>query len=186
MKVSVFIATSVDGYIARKGGEIDWLEQANQLVPEGEDCGYQDFMEGIDLLVMGRKTFEQVLSFGMWPYAKPVLVLSREKREVPEDLIGKVSFSSEEPGELYERLVAEGTRRIYIDGGYTIQQFLGEGLVTDLVITKIPILLGGGISLFGALECDIRLRHVWTKAYDFGFVQSKYELVSAVDPDDAI
>jgi dihydrofolate reductase len=175
---SVFIATSLDGYIARKGGELDWLDAANKAVPEGEDCGYHAFFDSVVMLVMGRKTFENVLSFiQQWPYSKPVTVLSRNKLIIPDELITTVSHSSESPKDLCQRLSRKGVKRLYIDGGVTIQRFLAEDLINDLTITVIPIILGSGIPLFGATGDDINLRHLATKNYDFGFVQLTYEVV---------
>ncbi|MEO0532923.1 MAG: dihydrofolate reductase family protein [Cyanobacteria bacterium P01_A01_bin.123] len=175
---SVFIATSLDGFIARAGGELDWLDAANATVPEGEDCGYRAFMASIDALIMGRKTYEKVLSFGEWPYGnKPVIVLSRNKLAIPDALTPTVSHSSESPRALSNRLSKEGAKRLYIDGGITIQRFLSEGLINDITITVIPILLGSGISLFGSFKGEIPLRHIATKTYEFGFVQLTYELI---------
>ena len=177
LKSSVFIATSLDGFIARENGELDWLDAANATVPEGEDCGYVDFMDTIDVLVMGRKTYEKVLSFGMWPYEDtPVIVLSSNKIEIPNDLVQSVSCSSESSKELCERLPNEGAKRIYVDGGATIQRFLAEGLINDITITVIPVILGSGIPLFANAGRDISLKHITTKTYDFGFVQSTYEV----------
>ena len=174
---SVFIAISLDGYIARAGGELDWLDEANASVPEGEDCGYLDFMNSVDVLIMGRKTYEKVLSFGEWPYgSKPVIVLSSNIIEIPDELTQTVSYSSESPKELYDRFSKEGAKRLYIDGGNTIQRFLAEGLINDITITVIPVILGSGISLFGDVKKDISLKHVATKSYEFGFVQSTYEV----------
>jgi dihydrofolate reductase len=174
---SVYIATSLDGYIARENGDLDWLDAAQAIVPKGEDLGYYKFMETIDVLVMGRKTYEKVLSFGLWPYGeKPVIVLSSNKIEFPNDLGQNVSCSSESPKELCERLANEGTKRLYIDGGITIQRFLTEGLINDITITVIPVILGSGIPLFGKAGEDISLKHVATKNYDFGFVQLTYEV----------
>jgi dihydrofolate reductase len=176
-KSSVFIATSLDGFIARENGEIDWLDAANSTVPKGEDCGYFDFMKTIDVLVMGRKTYEKVLSFGMWPYGDtPVIVLSSNKIEIPNDLVQSVSCSSESPKDLCERLSNERAKRIYVDGGATIQHFLAEGLINDITITVIPVILGSGIPLFADAGKDISLKHVTTKTYDFGFVQLTYEV----------
>ena len=173
---SVYIATSLDGFIARENGDIDWLNDANKVVPKGEDCGFLAFMDSVDALVMGRKTFEQVLSFGQWPYGdKPVIVLSSNKVKIPDNLPQTVSWSSESPHELSDRLAMEGAKRIYIDGGITIQRFLSDGLVKDLTITVIPVILGRGISLFGDVDNDISLKHIATTAYDFGFIQSTYE-----------
>ena len=179
LKTSVFIATSLDGFIARENGELDWLETANATIPHGEDCGYLDFMESIDTLVMGRNTYEQVLSFGMgkWPYGgTPVVVLSSTEIELPSDEYHNVTWSSESPKDLCARLADEGASHLYIDGGETIQRFLADGLISDITITVIPILLGSGRSLFGNLDKDIFLDHVSTKSYDFGFVQLNYTI----------
>ena len=174
-KVSVYIATSLDGFIARKDGELDWLNDANATVPEGEDCGYNAFMDSVDVLVMGRRTYEQVLSFGKWPYEKtPVVVLSRNPIKFPADLPNTVTHSSEKPGVLYNRMSEEGAKHIYVDGGVTIQRFLTEGLIDELTITVIPIILGDGTPLFSSLEKDVLLTHIATNTFDFGFVQTKY------------
>ena len=174
MKKSVFIATSLDGYIARADGDLDWLDKANLLVLKGEDCGYASFMSTVDLLVMGRNSYEKVLSFGGWPYEKPVIVLSSRNLEIPEELKDRVYPSTETPEELYSRLTNEGVKRIYVDGGAVIQSFLAADLITDLTITVVPILIASGISLFGNIENDIELEHITTETYDFGFVQNKY------------
>lgn len=172
---SVFIATSLDGFIARPDGCIDWLLQANTLMPAGEDCGIQAFMDSVDVLVMGRKSFEQALDFDPWPYAgKPVVVLSHHGVEVPPALRDSVSVSAEAPADLLARLSAAGARKLYIDGGQTIQGFLRAGLIDELIITVIPVLLGAGRPLFGPLDADVALTHVETRAYPFGFVQSRY------------
>jgi len=174
---SVFIATSLDGFIAGTGGELNWLDEANANVPEGEDCGYHPFMESVDVLIMGRKTCEQVLSSGKWPYGnKTVIVLSSHKIEIPDKLAQTVSHSSQSPKELCERLEREGTKRLYIDGGVTIRRFLSEGLINYLTITVIPVILGSGIPLFGDLNKYIALKHIKTRTYDFGFVQLTYEV----------
>ena len=179
IQASVFIATSLDGYIAREDGKLDWLDAANATVPEDEDCGYYDFMKTVDVLVMGRKTYEKVLSFGMWPYGDTsVIVLSSNEIEIPNDLIQSVSCSSESPKELCERLANEEAKRIYVDGGITIQRFLAEGLINDVTITVIPIVLGSGKPLFGIVEKDIPLKHISTKTYDFGFVQLTYNVIN--------
>ena len=174
---SVFIATSLDGFIARTGRELDWLDAANAAVPKGEDLGYNDFMKSIDVLVMGRKTYEKVLTFGSWPYGETsVIVLSRNKIDIPKDLAQTVSCSSESPTELHRRLSYAGAHRLYIDGGITIQRFLVEGLIDDITITVIPVILGRGIPLFGKVGDDISLRHIATRTFDFGFVQSTYKV----------
>jgi len=175
-KNSVFIATSLDGYIADKNGNIDWLENIPSI--EGNDMGYQEFMNRIDAIIMGRNTFEKVLTFGEWPYEnKHVIVLSSKKIIIPGEISETVSASSETPLELYNRLSKEDQKKIYIDGGNTIQRFLQAGLVHELTITIIPILLGSGIPLFAGLKKDIPLKHINTKSYDFGFVQTTYQVV---------
>ena len=144
---------------------------------EGEDCGYSDFMASVDILVMGRHTYEKVLSFSDWPYQeKPVIVLSSTPVEISPSIRNTVSCSSESPKELCLRLAQESVNRIYIDGGITIQRFLSAGLVNDIVITIIPVILGGGKPLFGSLNNDILVNHVATKTFDFGFVQVTYEV----------
>ena len=164
-KTSVFIATSLDGFIARKDGDLDWLDQANTTVAEGEDCGYTAFMDTVDILIMGRNTYE-----------KPVIVLSRNPIDIPTEIANKVTHSSETPKTLHTQLSAEGARRLYIDGGITIQRFLNAGLITDLTITLIPIILGEGIPLFASLQQDIPLTRTEILSYPFGFVQLKYEI----------
>lgn len=177
-KCLVFIATSLDGYIARPDGGIDWLNQANELVPAGEDCGFTRFMSGIDALVMGRNTFEQVLTFGEWPYGDtPVLVLSRSLPSLPSHLPATVSLTAEEPIELVQRLSAAGLQNLYVDGGLTIQSFLAAGLIDEITITLIPILLGSGKSLFGPLTGDLHLELVSSQAWEFGFVQNTYRVL---------
>lgn len=173
---SVFIATSLDGYIARADGRIDWLEAANAAVPPGEDCGYAAFIATIDALVMGRNTFDLARTFPAWPYGDlPVYVWTR--RPGPPDAPATVRFTSDAPADLVMALGAAGHRRLYVDGGLTIQAFLRAGLIDDLTVTTIPVLLGAGKPLFGALDGDVALRHVATHAYPFGFVQTRYEVV---------
>ena len=174
-KTSVFICTSLDGFIARRDGTLDWLDKANALAPKGEDCGFRTFMDSVDVLIMGRKTFEQVLTFGEWVYgATRVIVMSSGNPEIPSHLQKTVSSSSETPTQLMERLSAEGAKHLYIDGGFTIQQFLKEGQVDEITITIAPVVLGEGKPLFGVIEKDIELALLDTKAFDFGFVQVKY------------
>ena len=173
----MYIATSIDGYIARNDGSIDWLDEANGLVPEGEDCGFKVFMDSVDTLVMGRKTFEQVMSFGQWPYGKtPVVVLSHDPVEIPSHLSDTVYCSSESPRALLDRLSAEGAKHVYVDGGNTVQGFLVKSLIDEITITRIPIAIGDGIPLFDPAGEDVKLNHLHTTAYDFGFVQTTYRV----------
>lgn len=175
IKVSVYIATSLDGFIARADGNLDWLDEANAMVPEGEDCGYSEFINLVDTLLMGRKTYEKVLSFGEWSYGDtPVIVLSRNQISFPDHLPSTVSHSSEQPEELLKRLAGEGVQHVYVDGGQTIQGFLSEGLIDEITVTVIPVILGEGIPLFGSVKDDIHLIHVRTTAFYFGFIQTTY------------
>lgn len=177
-KCSVFVATSLDGFIARENGSIDWLEQANSVIPSGKDCGYGEFFASVDALVMGRATFEQVRSFEQWPYGdKRVVVMSRHGVTIPDALASTVSSSSATPAQLVAQLAAEGLNHLYIDGGKTIQSFLRAGLIDELTITLIPLLLGSGRPLFGPLEQTLHLQHLATQAYPFGFVQHRYRIV---------
>lgn len=183
-KCSVYIATSLDGFISRPDGSIDWLNKANAAVPEGEDFGYADFMSTVDVLVMGRNTFEQVLPFGEWPYqSKPVIVLSRHLSTLPGNTPISVSVSAATPGELVERLSAAGLNHAYVDGGLTIQSFLAAGLIDEITITVIPVLLGSGKSLFGPLPADMQLEHLSSKAFECGFVQNKYRVLHDTRPE---
>ena len=174
-KVSVFIATSLDGYIARPNGDIDWLDAANATVPDGEDFGYDALMQTVDALVMGRNSYEKVLSFDSWPYGDtPVTVLSRNPITFPKGLSKTVQHSSEKPCDLCERMSREGINHIYIDGGNTIQRFLAAGLIDELTITVVLVMIGDGIPLFGSTTSDLLLTCISAKAYESGFVQLKY------------
>jgi dihydrofolate reductase len=178
LKASAFIGTSLDGFIAREDGGLDWLDEAQKLVPAGEDAGYKAFADTIDVLVMGRNTYEKVLSFEQWPYGnKKVVVLSNTCINFPADFPKTVSHSSEPPKKLYKRLQKEGAKRLYIDGGNTIQRFLEVGLLDDITITVVPFIIGNGIPLFTKTEKDIPLKLISSKKYDFGFVQSTYEVI---------
>ena len=173
---AVFIATSLDGFIARADGALDWLHGRGER--DGGDYGYADFMASVDALVMGRKTFETVLTFGAWPFAGTrVVVLSSGAREIPDALGGKVEGMAGAPAEILRRLGADGVRCVYLDGGQTIQRFLRAGLVRELVLTRIPVLIGSGIPLFGDLPGDVPLDHVETRAFSDGLVQSRYRVL---------
>ena len=176
MKASVYIATTLDGFIARDNGELDWLPGGDGAADlSGEDYGYAAFMETVDVIVMGRKTYEMVLSFGQWPYgATRVVVLSNTLPQVDPSLPDTVKTSDLGVVELYRQLAASGVQHIYVDGGKTIQGFLGAGLIDEITVTSIPVLIGSGIPLFGPLERDIRLRHISTQSYANGMVQSCY------------
>jgi dihydrofolate reductase len=180
IKCSVFIATSLDGYIARKDGAIDWLVGSGGG-EGGEDFGYGEFISGIDTLVMGRNTYELALSFRQWPYAgKKVVVVSRRSPIIPERLADNVSLTSLAPPDLLLQLWEQGARHVYVDGGRTIQGFLSVGLIHEMTITRIPLLIGEGIPLFDNMGHDIKLQHIATKTYGNGFVQSRYRVMGAV------
>lgn len=172
-KGHVFIATSLDGYIARPNGDIDWLDGWPEV---GHDYGFSEFMASVDGLIMGRGTFEKALTFEAWPYSKPVVVLSRTlcQSDLRADLAGKVRISTSEPKLVLAERERDGWTRAYVDGGQVIQSFLREALIEDLVLTRLPILLGAGLSLFGALPGDTKLTHLKTTAFPSGFVQSHY------------
>lgn len=167
---AVFVGVSVDGFPARADGALDFLSAGG-----GEPHGYEEFMAGVDALVIGRKTFETVLAFPEWPYgAKRVIVLSTRKRRLPSLSEGSVETMDAAPAVVLERLGAQGVRQVYVDGGLTIQGFLRAGLIRRLVVTRVPILIGQGIPLFGALARDQPLRHLATRHYPSGLVQSEY------------
>jgi dihydrofolate reductase len=169
IKASVFIATSLDGFIAREDGGLDWLPEAP------EPHGYDEFMATVDALVMGRKTFDIVMAFPGWPYgAKPVFVLSSNPSTIAPPTGAVCEAMSGTPNEIASRLAARGIKHIYVDGGVTIQRFLDAGLIQRIIITRIPVLLGRGIPLFGPVERDVRLDHIATRAYPSGIVQSEY------------
>lgn len=172
MKASVFVGVSVDGFMARMDGGLDFLPPGG-----GEPHGYEEFMASVDALVIGRKTYETVLAFDQWPYGpKPVFVMSaRPLAPAPPEAI--VEHLSASPKEVVSALSARGIGHVYVDGGITIQGFLRAGLVQRLIVTRVPILIGTGIPLFGATPHDIALRHVATRSYASGLVQSEYEVV---------
>lgn len=172
MKASVFCGTSLDGFIARTNDALDFLEAGG-----GEEHGFMEFLASVDAVVMGRRTFEVVLTFGSWPYGtKPVVVLSSRPVDIPAFPGAVIEQMSGTPAEIVSRLAARGMEHIYVDGGVTIQRFLEAGLIQRLVITRVPVLIGRGIPLFGPLSRDIGVRHVSTRAFSSGLVQSEYSV----------
>ncbi len=171
MLASVFIGTSVDGFIARKDGRFDFLPESP------EEHGYEAFFASVDALVIGRGTFETVLAFPTWPYVdKRVVVLSSRPLDLSKVRDGVVEQMSGDPREIVAKLEAQGVKHAYIDGGVTIQRFLRAGLIQRLIITRVPVLIGSGRPLFGALDADVKLRHVATRSYASGLVQSEYAI----------
>ncbi len=176
VKASVFIGTSVDGFIARVNGDLDFLDAGG-----GEPHGYDEFMATVDGLVIGRHTFETVLSFDAWPYGeKRVFVLST--RPIPTPPAGAVvERMSGAPADILSQLAARGIGHVYVDGGITIQRFLEAGLIDRLIITRVPVLIGAGIPLFGPLPHDIALQPVATRQYASGLVQTEYVVTARVE-----
>jgi len=171
MKASVFVGASVDGFIARPDGALDFLPPGG-----GEEHGYAAFFASVDAVVIGRKTYETVLAFDKWPYGtKPVFVLS-SRPPAPAPAGAVVTHLSGAPADVVSKLEARGVRHAYVDGGITIQRFLEAGLVHRLVVTRVPVLIGEGIPLFGVTGRDIALKHVATRSYASGLVQSEYEV----------
>lgn len=171
----IFIATSLDGFIARENGDIGWLLERDN---PAEDHSYDAFIADKDVIVMGRGSFDSIRHVTPWPYDRPVLILSASLSEsdLPPDLSGKVRVSARTPADAMAMLRAEGRRRAYVDGGQLVQAFLRAGLIADMVITQVPVLLGTGRRLFGAIPSDIPLIHQTTRTFPSGLVQSKYRV----------
>lgn len=171
----VFIATSLDGFIARNDGALDWLMKHET---ESEDHGYDAFMASVDGVVMGRGSFEKVLTFDPWPYDKPVIVMSSSlgETDIPAPLRSKVRLSRLTPRALMQDLAGQGWKRAYIDGGMLIRSFLRDGLISDMTLTRVPVLIGQGRPLFGNLTRDIDLEHISTRNFPSGLVTSEYRV----------
>ena len=168
---TVFVGISVDGFLARRDHTFDFLPQ------DPEDHGFTEFLASVDALVMGRNTFEVVRGMQEWPYGNKRLVVLSSRPLDTGGLRGPVEHMSGTPAEIVAKLAASGAHHLYVDGGITIQRFLREGLVDRLVMTRVPVLIGEGIPLFGALPRDVRLRHVATRAFPSGLVQSEYAVL---------
>jgi dihydrofolate reductase len=174
MKVSVFVGTSLDGFIARRNGQYDFLDTAGN-VPHG----YDEFIATVDALVIGRTTFETVLAFPDWPYgSRQVIVLSTRPLDFSTIRGARVEQMSGAPAEIISSLAARGFQHIYVDGGITVQGFLRAGLIQRLILNRVPVLIGDGIPLFGSLPHDVQLRHRATQTYASGLVKSEYEVVT--------
>jgi dihydrofolate reductase len=170
MKLSVFCGVSVDGFLARPNHALDFLDAGGE-----EPHGFDEFYASIDVMVIGRKTFEVVLTFGKWPYGKKAVVVLSSRPLDFSAVKGNVEQMSGEPVDIVKRLKSRNFRHAYVDGGKTIQRFLAAGCIDRMVITRVPVLIGEGIPLFGAVPQDIRLHHVATRCYKGGLVQSEYE-----------
>jgi dihydrofolate reductase len=174
MTVSIFIGTSVDGFIARPNGGLDFLPPGG-----GEPHGYDEFMASVDAIVIGCKTFETVLTFADWPYGdKRVVVLSSRPVDLSAARGGVVEQMAGSPADIVSKLAASGCHNLYVDGGFTIQGFLRAGLIQRIIITRVPVLIGDGIPLFSTLQRDIQLRHVATQCYPSGLVKTEYHVAA--------
>jgi len=173
MKNYVYIATSLDGYIAGKNDSLDWLPSPDSDL--NLELGFEAFMNKVDALVMGKNTFEMVRSFGIsWPYTKPVFVVSNSMSKTPEGYEDKIKLLRGSSKEILEEVHSFGYRNLYIDGGVTVQNFLKEDLIDELIITTIPVLLGEGKSLFSSLENKLDFECV-NASVDKGIVQTHYK-----------
>ncbi len=177
MKNYVYIAQSLDGYIAGPNGELDWLEGIDN--PEQNDFGFSAFMNTVDALVMGKNTFEKVLSFGMWPYEKPVFVASGSLSTLPSSLDGKAFLIKGNPKDMVTSLHEKGYANLHIDGGALIQSFLKEDLIDDLIVTTVPVLLGDGIPLFGCLPKQVNLKLLGSEILLSQLVKTHYKVEKA-------
>jgi dihydrofolate reductase len=169
---------SVDGFLARPDHRLDFLDAGGH-----EPHGFTEFYASVDVIVIGRKTYEVVLTFGEWPYGKKaVVVLSSRRLDFSRVKGAAVEQMSGKPATIAKRLASRGFKHAYIDGGVTIQRFLAAGCIDRLVVTRVPVLIGAGIPLFGALKRDILLQHVATRTYKGGLVQSEYALRAKRSP----
>jgi len=172
MKTSVYVGTSLDGFIAKSDGDISWLAPFNNKEVHGS---YKKFIRKIDAIVIGRGTFETVLTFPSWPYQQKVFVLSTRLKQAPRNLKGKAIILSMRPKELLHYLAEKNFSNIYVDGGRVIQNFLREDCIDEMIITRVPMLLGSGIPLFGKMTNDLKFTHVKTSLYSNGLVKSYYK-----------
>lgn len=170
-KISIYIAMSIDGYIAKKDGNLNWLEYGHT---GDEDYGFKKFIDSVDALVLGRNTYEVVSGFDKWPYeGKRVVVVSNTLNKVRNEaelFCGQLTH-------LATMLHSEGIKHMWIDGGITVSKFLEAGLVDDITISVIAMVLGSGIPLFSTMNREHKCRLLSTQSYPSGLVQLKYEVV---------
>lgn len=177
MKLSVFIAMTLDGYIARKDGSIDWLVNCTDKHNKNEDFGYNDFIDSVDVVVLGKKSFNSVLKFENWPYSnKKVFVMSRSNLIIPDTIKNNVFQFHSSAKDLVNRLHQLNIGRAYIDGGMIIQSFINECLIDDITVTIIPILIGEGRPLFGKIKRDINLDLINQHNYN-GLLKLQYNII---------
>ncbi|ROV57487.1 dihydrofolate reductase [Vibrio ponticus] len=171
----VYIATSIDGFIADKNNQVDWLHDTPNPNLDGSDFGFAAFMQQVDALVMGRNTFEMVASFDCdWPYTKPVFVLSNTLSSIPSEYQDKVFLVKGDLKQVVAELNQQGYQHLYIDGGKTVQSFLEQDLIDEMIITTIPVVLGGGVLLFGELAAPLKFTHVATERFLDCLVQNHF------------
>lgn len=169
-KISIYIATSIDGYIARKDNSLDWLDRVGGF---DEDYGFEKLLGSIDALIIGRKTYE-VATTVPEPYpGKRVVVLSKSLGSVRSDM----ELYQGDLGELVRKLHKEGIKHIWVDGGSTISQFLSSKLVDEMTLSIIPVILGSGIPLFQVITKEIPFRLISSQGYRSGLVQLHYEII---------
>lgn len=178
IKLKAFLAHSLDGKIAGPGGDLTWLDRANLSVPEGEDCGFADFMSSVDALLMGRKTLEKVLSFGFWPYAKPVYVLGAQWSTQALEGQGPYELWSTDLPQALQKLQDLGHSRVYVDGGTLISSALELGVLDEMILTQIPVALGSGVDLF-VLQTPVSMKLLSSRCWDFGYVQNHFQVLRA-------
>ena len=176
----VYIATSLDGMIASEGGGLEWLDEIPN--PDGSDYGFAEFIDRVDGILMGRNTFGKVLTFGDWPYTKPVFILSQTLTSVPDALDGKAEIVSGELKGVISSLHSRGVKNLYVDGGKVIQSCLAEDLIDELIITRVPLLLGKGIPLFSELSSPMQFSHQSTNVLNNYLVKSRYLRESIAKP----
>ena len=176
MKASVFIAASVDGLIARLDNSLDWLE--NPRTRPGQDYGYQQFIQSVDALLMGRSTFNVIRGLKDWLAPKlPTFILTHRPLRLPAGQFTHVERIQRSPAEVYRELESRGYQHIYVDGGQVISAFLSASQIDEMIITRIPILLGCGIPLFSALDHEIKLELLSAIDFSDGFTQNKFRVL---------
>jgi dihydrofolate reductase len=162
----------MDGFLARLNHKVDFLDAGGS-----KPHGFEEFYASVDIIVIGRNTYEFVAGYGQWLYGKKqVIVLSSRPIDFSWIKSGAVEQMSGTPARIVERLKARRFKHAYIDGGVTIQRFLAAGLIDRMIVTRVPVLIGAGMPLFGPVPRDIPLRHVATRTYKGGLVQSEYEI----------
>ena len=172
MECVAYLGMSLDGFIAGPNDELDWLDELDHI--EGVDYGYAEFMASVDAIIMGRRTFETVIGLvEEWPYDKPVIVMSRTRTDLPERAVGCEIFSGA-PAEVVAEAGVRGWNKLYVDGGKLASSFANEGLLDELIVSVLPVALGDGVAVFGALSDHTWFDHVSTEAFDNGMVQLVY------------